>query len=67
MNKGSTAVENPSSHAQVVIEFRCDFAAAMDFVERDPGKVMVLHVIPAASRCGTQHPNTSDFKMRNPT
>ena len=35
-----------ATHGQVIVEFRRNLAAAMDFVERDTGEVVVLHVVP---------------------
>ena len=35
-----------ATHGQVIVEFRRNLAAAMDFVERDAGEVVVLHVVP---------------------
>ena len=51
-------VKQRVTHGQVIVEFRRNLAAAMDFVERDTREVVVLHVVPGRVGCGAVIPST---------
>ena len=51
MRKRLTPFLNRCTHEQVLVEFWRNSAAAMDFVERDAGEVVVLNMVPVARVC----------------